>query len=153
MKKSTILLPLAAGFLLFGCSFSGGTVIVEGPGSGNGSLDADQIYFRGGTVFACSTSGMTERMSATQYTFAWQGSSLSAGTKVSVIDENDNALFSYTLKQSCNQIVFSHPDMAKGKTYRLLSGSTSVASISMTSTLVTSGVNSGGPGGGRPGGR
>ena len=38
--------------------------------SGNGSLDADKIYFEGGIVFACSTSGMTEQMTASQNTFA-----------------------------------------------------------------------------------
>ena len=133
---------------------NGGTIIVEGPGSGNGSLDADQIYFNGGVVLSCSTSGMTERMSAKQYTFLYQGSTIAAGTKVSVIDSDNNALFSYTLKQSCNQIIFSHPDMKAGATYRILSGSTSLASITMTSTFVTVGNagGGGGGGGGRPGG-
>lgn len=134
---------------------NGGTIIVEGPGSGNGSLDADQIYFNGGIVLACSTSGMTERMSAIQNTFVYQGSTIAAGTKVSIIDANNNALLSYTLKQSCNQIIFSHPDMTTGQTYRILSGSTVVASISMTSSLVASGTSSGGQGGmpgGNPGG-
>ena len=131
---------------------NGGTVIVEGPGRGNGSLDADQIYFNGGVVMACSTSGMTERMSATQYTFVWQGSTINSGVKVSVIDDENNALFSYTLKQSGNQIIFSHPDMQANQTYRLVSESTVVASITMSSTLVTSGTNQGGPGGGGPGG-
>lgn len=133
---------------------NGGTVIVEGPGSGNGSLDADQIVFKGGIVFACSTSGMTERMTAKQYTFAWQGSSLAAGKKVSILDSDDNALFSYTMKQSANQIIFSHPDMASGATYRIAVDGSVLASITMTSKMVTSGTNQGGPGGGgRPGGR
>lgn len=131
---------------------NGGTVIVEGPGHGNGSLDAEQIYFNGGVVMACSTSGMTERMSATQYTFVWQGTTINSGVKVSVIDDANNALFSYTLKQSGNQIIFSHPDMQANQTYRLVSESTVVASITMSSTLVTSGTSQGGPGGGGPGG-
>lgn len=135
-------------------TLNGGTVIVEGPGSGNGSLDADQIVFKGGIVFACSTSGMTERMTANQYTFSWQGSSIAAGKKVSILDSDDNALFSYTMKQSANQIVFSHPDMASGATYRIAVDGSVLASITMTSKMVTSGTNQGGPGGGgRPGGR
>ena len=134
---------------------NGGTVIVEGPGSGNGSLDAEQIYFNGGIVMACSTSGMTERMSATQYTFLWQGSTIASGTKVSIVNSDNEALFSYTLKQSCNQIVFSHPDMKQGATYTIMSGSTSLATITMSSTLVKSGTSQGGSGGGPggPGGR
>lgn len=132
---------------------NGGTVIVEGPGSGNGSLDAEQVFFKGATVFATSTSGMTERMSATQPTFVWQGSSIASGSKVSIVDTDNVALFSYTLKQSCNQVIFSHPNMKTGQTYRLVSGSNVLASIAMNSTLVTSGTSQGGgPGGGGPGG-
>ena len=128
---------------------NGGTVIVEGPGRNNGSLDSDKIYFRGGIVMALSTSGMRESMSATQYTFVWQGTTIAAGTKVSVVDSSNVALFSYTLKQSGNQIIFSHPDMKANQSYKLMSGSTTLATITMTSTLVTSGSSSGGgPGGG-----
>ena len=128
---------------------NGGTVIVEGPGRQNGSLDSDNIYFNSGTIFACSTNGMTERMSATQYTFVYSGSTIAANTKVSVVDSNNNALFSYTLKQSCSQIIFSHKDMKKGQSYKVVAGSTTLATITMTSTLVTSGSSSGGgPGGG-----
>jgi hypothetical protein len=130
----------------------GGVVIVEGPGSGNGSLDAEKVYFQGGIVFACSTSGMRESMSATQNTFLYQGSTIASGSKISIVDSSDNALFSYTLKQSCNQIIFSHKDLALKSTYRIVNGSTEVASITMSSSLTTVGSSSGGPGGGGPGG-
>ncbi len=129
-------------------NLNGGTVIVEGPGSGNGSLDANQINFNGGIIMAYSTSGMTERMSAKQYTFLYQGSNIAYGTLVGVVDSSGNTLYSYTLKQSCNQIIFSHPSMAANQTYKLMAGSNVLASITMTSTLVTSGTSSGGPGGG-----
>ena len=125
----------------------GGTVIVEGPGSGNGSLDADKIYFQGGVVFACSTSGMTEQMTATQNTFVYQGSTMSAGQKISVVDSNSNALFSYTLKQSVNQIIFSHKDLAIGSSYKIVAGTSVIATINMTSSLTKVGSSSGGPGG------
>ncbi len=127
----------------------GGKVIVEGPGNGNGSLDASRINFNGGIVFACSTNGMTETMSATQYTFIWQGSTISAGSLITIQDSSGNQLFQYTLKQSCNQIIFSHPDMVSGGTYKIINGSSQVASITMTSTLTKSGSSQGGgPGGG-----
>ena len=127
---------------------NGGTVIVEGPGSGNGSLDADQIYFNGGIVFACSTSGMTERMTAKQNTFVWQGSSISSGKQVRIVNENGDQLFSYTLKQSCNQIIFSHKDLTLNNKYTLYSDSTSITTITMTSSLTKVGNSQGGGGGG-----
>ena len=141
-----------------GLYLQGGTVIVEGPGSGNGSLDAERIYFQGGTVFACSTSGMTEQMNASQNTFVWQGSTIAANSKISIVDSDSNAIFSYTLKQSCNQIIFSSAELKTGQTYQIVSGSTSVGSVTMSSSLVKVGTSQGGPGGGggpggRPGGR
>ena len=136
-----------------GLYLQGGTVIVEGPGSGNGSLDAEKVYFQGGIVFACSTSGMTEQMTATQNTFVYQGSTFSSGSKVSIVDSNNNAIFSYTLKQSCNQIIFSHADLAINSKYTIANGSSTVTTITMTSSLTKVGVSSGGgPGGGGPGG-
>ena len=127
---------------------NGGTVIVEGPGSGNGSLDADQIYFNGGIVFACSTSGMTEKMTAKQNTFVWQGSSISSGKQVRIVNENGDQLFSYTLKQSCNQIIFSHKDLTLNNKYTIYSDSSSLTTITMTSSLTKVGNSQGGGGGG-----
>ena len=131
-----------------GLYFKGGTTIVEGPGSGNGSLDSDKIYFQGGIVFACSTSGMTESMTATQCTFAYQGSTMATNKLISITDSSNNSLFSYTLKQSCNQLIFSHPNMQVGSSYNIMSGSSKITTISMTSTLTKVGISGGGPGGG-----
>ena len=131
-----------------GLYFKGGTTIVEGPGSGNGSLDSDKIYFQGGIVFACSTSGMTESMTATQPTFAYQGSTMATNKVISITDSSNNSLFSYTLKQSCNQLIFSHPNMQVGSSYNIMSDSSKITTISMTSTLTKVGISGGGPGGG-----
>ena len=132
---------------------NGGIVIVEGPGSGNGSLDAEQIYFNGGIVFACSTSGMTERMSASQYTFLYQGTTMQAGSKVGIQDESGNTIFEYTLKQSCNQLIFSSAEMTQGSTYTIVSNGSQVGTVTMTSTMVSNSQGGGmmGPGG-NPGG-
>ena len=131
-----------------GLYFKGGTTIVEGPGSGNGSLDSDKIYFQGGIVFACSTSGMTESMTATQCTFAYQGSTMATNKLISITDSSNNSLFSYTLKQSCNQLIFSHPSLQVGSSYNIMSDSSKITTISMTSTLTKVGISGGGPGGG-----
>jgi len=134
---------------------NGGTVIVEGPGSNNGSLDADKVYFNGGTVFACSTNGMLESMSATQATFVYGGSSIATNSSISICDSSNNALFTYTLKQSCSQIIFSSAKMSVGNSYKIVKGTTTVTTISLTSTLTKVGTSGGGggPGGGGPGGR
>lgn len=131
----------------------GGTVIVEGPGSGNGSLDADKIYFEGGIVFACSTSGMTEQMTATQNTFVYQGSTMSTNKIISITDSSNEPLFSYTLKQSCNQLIFSHSGLQIGSSYNIMADSSKITTISMTSSLTKVGSSGGGQmGGGGHGG-
>lgn len=135
-------------------NINGGTVIVEGPGSGNGSLDADRININGGIVFACSNNGMLENMTATQPTFIYSGSSQAANSLISVTDaaNDDNALFTYTLKLSCTQIIFSSPGMSVGKTYTIFNGETEVVDINMTSSLTKVGSSGGGQGGGPGGG-
>lgn len=129
---------------------NGGTVIVEGPGSGNGSLDADRVSINGGIVFACSNNGMLENMSATQPTFIYNGSSQAANSVISVTDaaNDDVALFTYTLKIACTQIIFSAPGMTVGKTYTIFNGETEVVDINMTSSVTKVGSSGGGPGGG-----
>ena len=126
----------------------GGTVIVEGPGRMNGSLDAERIYFEGGIVFACSTSGMRENMTATQYSFLFQGNTMNPNTKISVVNSSNVAIFSYTLKQSCNQLIFSHPDLQGGETYTIFAGGSTLGTVTMSSKMVTVGAGGGGPGGG-----
>lgn len=128
----------------------GGTVIVEGPGKMNGSLDAERIYFEGGLVFACSSNGMVEKMTATQNTFIYQGTAtLKTNSEISIVDSNKNAIFTYTLKQDCNQIIFSSSSLELQSTYSIYNGTTSIASIQMTSSLTKVGSSQGG-GGPRP---
>ncbi len=130
-----------------GLYLQGGKVVVEGPGSGNGSLDADKVYFQGGVVFACSTNGMRESMTASQNAFIYQGSTLSAGSNISIVDSNGNTLYEYSLKRSCTQIIFSHPSLQLNGTYKIMNGSTTVATINQTSSLTNSGSSAGGSGG------
>lgn len=131
-------------------NINGGKVIIEGPGSGNGSLDADRVNINGGIVFACSNNGMLENMSATQPTFIYNGSTMSANSVISVADANneDSALYTYTLKLSCTQLIFSSPEMKVGSTYTIFNGDNVITDINMTSTLTKVGTSSGGPGGG-----
>ena len=132
--------------------FEGGQIIVEGPGRDNGSIDSDRgAYFKGGIVFACSTSGMVETMTATQNTFVYQGSNFSSDTTIDILDPNGTSLFQYKLKQSCNQIIFSHPSITIGSTYTIKAGTATATTIKQTSSLTKVGT-SGGGGGQPPGG-
>lgn len=130
----------------------GGKVIVEGPGRDNGSLDAEQIYFEGGIVFACSTNGMRERMTATQNAFVYQGqTTMYAGNEVSIVDSENNNIYSYELRQSCTQIIFSSSALTLHATYKIMYRGNALATFEMTSSVTNVG-NSGGPGGGGHGG-
>ena len=96
---------------------------------------------------------MTERSTATQPTFRYQGSTIAANTKVAIVESTSSeSVFSYTLKQSCNQLIFSHSGMQVGSSYNIMSDSTKVTTISMSSTLTKVGISNGGPGGGPGGG-
>ena len=87
-------------------------------------------------------------MTAKQNTFVWQGSSISSGKQVRIVNENGDQLFSYTLKQSCNQIIFSHKDLTLNNKYTIYSDSSSLTTITMTSSLTKVGNSQGGGGGG-----
>lgn len=129
----------------------GGEVVVEGPGQMNGSLDAEQIYFQGAIVFACSTNGMRERMSATQNTFVYQGTTkMNANSQISIVDSSNKTVYSYTLRQSCTQLIFSHEDLKLNETYKIMNGSNTIASIKLTSSITSYGSSGGGGHGGRP---
>ena len=75
-------------------------------------------------------------------------SSSGALIAITLGSDTENPLFSYTLKQSCNQIIFSHPNLKQGSTYSIYNGSSSSALITMSSTLTKVGSSQGGPGGG-----
>ena len=77
---------------------------------------------------------------------------MASNSTISITDSSSNPLFSYTLKQSCNQLIFSHSSMQVGSSYNIMSGSSKITTISMSSTLTKVGVSGGGQGGGTGGG-
>ena len=78
---------------------------------------------------------------------------MQAGAKVAIQDSDGNTLFEYTLKQSCNQLIFSSPEMTQNSTYTITANGTQVGTVTMTSTMVSNSQGGGmmGPGG-NPGG-
>lgn len=142
---------------------SGGTVLVYGPTSGaDAGLDADRgIVITGGKVFVTSTLGMVETPSSnsTQYVVSYaHQSTITAGSVVSLCDNDGNTLLSVEILKNCQSIIFSTPDLVKGSTYSLYGGSTQLTSFTVSSIITTIGSSGssfpggGGPGGNRPGG-
>ena len=139
---------------------SGGIVTVHGPTSGgDAGLDADKgIVITGGTVFVTSTLGMVETPStnSTQYVISYaHQSTISAGSTITLSDNDGNALVSVTVKKNCQSVIISSPDMQKGETYKIYGGDTEMTSFTVSSIITTVGSTGGrfpgGGFGGRPG--
>ncbi len=154
---------------------SGGTVIIDGPSSGgNGSIDYDVSgKITGGLVIGIGSSDMAENFSD-----ATQGSVLvtfngyaSAGTLISICDEEGHAILAFTSTKSFSSAVFSAPELSVGSTYTIcmngtssaldengfghnvdISDATSLGSITLSKYIYGSGNGMMGGGGGMPGG-
>lgn len=138
---------------------SGGTVVVHGPTSGgDGALDSETgILVEGGILFATSSLGMVETPStnSTQYVLSYaQNSTITAGTSLSVSDENGNVIYTVEVQKSCQSVIVSLPELQSGKTYTLSDGNGVIATFTVESTITSIGSQSGGMGGmgGMPGG-
>lgn len=134
---------------------SGGTTYVSGSAnSGNGAIDSDgAATITGGTVIAASVSGMAQNFgsSSTQgsilYTF---GSTIAAGTEVSITDDKAYVLAAYAPVKAYQCVVISTPDIKQGSKYTVAAGSES-QTIEMTSNICGEGSGMGGFGGGAGG--
>lgn len=131
---------------------NGGYIIVEGStNSGNGAMDYDGVgQIKGGTFLAIGASGMSQNFG----TSSTQGSILinisraqSAGSVITLSDNSGNLLFSYTTNKAFQSIVISTPDIIKGNSYQLTTGTLSTT-ITMSSVIYGSGGGQSGGGGG-----
>lgn len=148
-------------------TMNGGEIYVDGPTSNNnGAIDYNGTFvMNDGILVAAGSSGMAQAPSTTStiggisMTFT---SSQSAGTEVSLYDENDTLILTYTPSKSFQTIVFSKDDITAGSTYTIEKNGIEVVSFT-TSDLITyvneSGITAGGSnfgpggfGGGQPGG-
>ncbi|MGX4764215.1 carbohydrate-binding domain-containing protein [Holzapfeliella sp. JNUCC 72] len=139
---------------------SGGTVIVHGTTtSGNGALDYNGNFTQtGGTLVAAGAAGMAQNISSVENQAAlaiYLSNSLQPNTQLTLKDENDQVVGSYTSEKSFQHIVFSNANLIQGKTYKLYNGSTLLGSYQLTSEVnnfnqdgSTATQTSGMPGGG-----
>lgn len=128
---------------------TGGEIYVEGPeNSGNGALDyAGSATITGGTVIASGYSGMAQNFGSESTQGAMLVSFSSAGNDtITLMDADGNILLTYTPEKTYDCVVISSPDIIKGETYTVTSGSQSV-SVEMSDLLYGSSGMGSAPGG------
>ncbi len=119
-------------------------VVVHGPTSGaDAGLDADKgIVINGGYVFASSTLGMVETPSTNshQYILSFaQRNNISIGTNISIVDSNNNVLFSIETQKVCQSIIISIPKFVKNSSYKIYGGDTQLATFTISNTITSVG--------------
>ncbi|MGN0712094.1 MAG: carbohydrate-binding domain-containing protein [Anaerovoracaceae bacterium] len=134
---------------------TGGTVIVEGPtNSGNGGLDYDgKFEVTGGTliVTGCQGMAMTPSDGTTVNTVATAVTTQEAGTEVTLVDSEGNVLLTVTPEKEFSHIVISSSEIETGESYRIMAGSTELASFTADDTITNLSGGTGNFGGGRGG--
>ena len=107
---------------------SGGYVAVWGPTQGDtATLDYDVSgVITGGTFIGTGASGMAQTFSSSeQGVIAVSVGSQSAGTTVTVTDEDGNVLLSYEPPLSFSVVIYSSPELVTGQSYTISVGSAS----------------------------
>ena len=152
---------------------SGGVLLIDGPSrGGNGAFDySSSASITGGTVVALSTSDMAQNFSnATQGSVLVRSSgSFSAGTLMTICDENGKVILAFRSTKPFNGALFSAPEIEVGKTYTFYqnatvegldengyaynttqSGGESCGSVTLDAYICGQGSQMGGVPGGRP---
>ena len=109
---------------------SGGYTVVVGPTRGDtATLDYDKSgIITGGTFIGTGASGMAQTFSdSKQGVIAVNAGNQSAGTQISVTDQNGNVILSHSPELSFAVVILSSPDIIKGESYTLTIGSISGA--------------------------
>lgn len=105
---------------------SGGETYVEGPeDNGNGALDYNgEAVITGGTLLAAGSAGMVQNMqdSSNQSSLMVNTGKQSAGTTITLTDENGQTVVSYTMSKQYENVVISADGMKKGSSYTVQAG-------------------------------
>ena len=136
---------------------SGGTVLVSGSEqSADSALDCDgTTSVTGGTVVGLGMSGMAQNFgdTSTQGSILVSVDSQSAGSIVSITDQNGAVLATWEAPKSFNSVLISCPDLTVGSTYTVTAG-TAQTEVTLDSLIYGSGSmqpgQMGGMGGRRP---
>ncbi len=129
---------------------SGGEVYISGPeGSGNGSLDyAREGTISGGTVIAAGAMGMVQNFgsASTQGSILVSTGAGNTGDNISLTNAKGKELLSWQTECEYSCVIMSTPEIAKGETYTLKTGSNK-QEITMSELIY--GESRGGMGGGK----
>lgn len=127
---------------------SGGEIYVSGPTSdGNGTLDYNgTATITGGTLVGAGSSGMEQNFTtADQGVILTEVSNGTAGSTISLSDEDDNELVSWSADKEYTSVIISTPDIKEGSTYTVTTNGTATE-ITMSS-LIYGSANTNAPGG------
>ena len=136
----------------------GGVITVDGPTSnGDGALDYDgELIVNGGTLIAAGSNGMLQKISSnsTQYNVTINlKTTYQKGTKISILDENNEEIISYTPTKFFASIIVSTNKLSLSNTYTIKIDNETYETFTVSS-ITTSVGNVGGMGeGNNPGGR
>lgn len=126
---------------------TGGTVAVSGPtNDGNAGLDYDGVFqVTGGTLIVAGSSGMAQAPSSgtTVNTIATAVTTQKAGTEVKLVNSSGNTILSFTPEKDFSHIVISSGVIEKGESYKIMAGSTELASFTADSIITNLSQNSG----------
>ncbi len=122
--------------------FSGGTVYVSGPtNDGNGPMDYNgTCEVTGGTLAIAGSAGMAQSPddTSTQCSITvFFTSTKSAGTTISVKDDDGNTVISYTPVKEFESIILSSDELKTGETYSIYAGSTKCTDITLSSVVTS----------------
>lgn len=134
---------------------SGGEVYVSGAAdNGNAALDFNgEATITGGVFIAAGMSGMAQNFgsASTQGAMMINVESQSGGSTITLKNSSGKTLATFTPEKNYNNVVISTPDVEKGSTYTVSTGSVNT-NVTMDSLIYGSGGGMGGMGGGRMGG-
>lgn len=109
-------------------TISGGYTVVTGPTQGDtATLDYDvSAVITGGTFIGTGASGMAQTFSdSEQGVVSVSTGSQSAGTAVTLADQEGNTLITCTPEESFQVVILSSPDLVSGETYTITIGDAS----------------------------
>ncbi|HIZ56601.1 MAG TPA: carbohydrate-binding domain-containing protein [Firmicutes bacterium] len=109
-------------------TISGGYTVVVGPTQGDtATLDYDtSAVITGGTFIGTGAANMAQTFSdSEQGVISIRVENQSAGTEITLTDQNGNVLISYTPELSFNVVILSSPDIVSGQTYSITAGNIS----------------------------
>lgn len=136
---------------------SGGDIFVQGSsGGGDGAIDGNKLIVNGGRLFAIGESRMAMGVSEESEQCAFLANltgNISAGSVITIKDQNGEIVAEYTADKQVNSVLYSDEQIAEGETYTIFVDGEEIQNVEMTSKQVSSGEigKMGGMGGRRPG--